>query len=63
MLRITQHFESQQILELPAYLTLASKVLCKALFAPDTHAKLKKLERANQEINRALDIGQILRTQ
>jgi hypothetical protein len=63
LLRITQHFESQQLLQLPAWLTLASKVLCKALFKTDHQSKLKKLERAKQEINRALDIRQILRQQ
>jgi len=61
--RITQYFESQQILHLPACLTLASKVLCKALFKSDTLSKLKKLEKANREINRALDIRQLLRAQ
>jgi hypothetical protein len=63
LIRITQNFESQQILELPACLNLTAKVFCKALFKSDTRSKLKKLERANQEINRALDIRQILRSQ
>jgi hypothetical protein len=63
LVRITEHFERQQILELPACLILASKVLCKALFKSDHRLKLKKLERANQEMSRALDIGQILRWQ
>jgi hypothetical protein len=46
LIRISQHIERQQILELPACLNLASKVLCKALFKSDHQSKLKKLERA-----------------
>jgi len=61
LVRITQHFERQQILELPACLILASTVLCKALFKSDHRSKLKRLERANKEMSRALDIAQILR--
>ena len=63
LIQINQHFINQQILQLPAYLALASRVLCKVLFKSDTRSKLKKLERANRTINRALDISQILRSQ
>ena len=64
VIRIKEHFDSWHILQLPACLTLAaSKVLCKALFKSDTRSKLKKLERANRALERALDVRQILRSQ
>jgi hypothetical protein len=63
LIQISQHFGSQQILQLSAWLNLASKVCCASLFKSDHRSKLKKLERANKEINRALDIKQLLRTQ
>ena len=59
--QITQHFESQQLLQLPACLILASKLFCASLFKSEHQSKLKKLERAKQQINKALDISQILR--
>jgi len=62
LIRITSYFESQQLLQLPACLTLASKLCCAALFKAEHRSKLKKLEQANQKIKKALDISQILRS-
>ena len=57
VIQITKDIESQQVLKVPTCLILFSKICCcKSIFMNQHRLKLRKLERAKQQIADALEV-------
>jgi hypothetical protein len=59
---ITEDLKQQKILDLRTCLILSSKLFCAQLFSSEHIQKLRKLKRAKQKVDEAIDIKQIMRS-